>query len=55
MTGRVIFQGEYSDEELNDAIDYIFDAMKESGVPTDENGISVGTWKFTVEFIPEEV
>ncbi len=51
---KILFQKEYDSESLADVERAMWEAMDEHDLPQDEYGFDLGTFKFTVEWIPEE-
>lgn len=51
---KILFQKEYDAESLADVERAMWEAMNEHELPQDEYGFDLGTFKFTVEWIPDE-
>lgn len=49
---KVLFHKTYESEELADVNRHMWEAINEHNLPTDKHGFSLGTFTFTVEFIP---
>ena len=49
-----IIENVYSDESINDLLDDIFYAIKDSNIPVGEYGFHKGTFKVTVEWTNDE-